>query len=530
MVKRSSKHRNTIPISFSLSQGENLADSNHAIGDNEAARLYNFIYRVGSKIPIVRPAIRQVTVTNDFSTPITTLHTYVKDASTSYLIAVSGDNLYYLSGTTWTLISALESGSEPQMITFNGSLLVADGNSGGIGKWTGAAWSRIAGSPEATAIIEHENRVCANNANATGLDEVDFSKVEDETGWTYTAGGGAVRIRAGYGDGLLVNSLSSMFGNVIVSKTSIQYSGKGARMMYRVATGDSAYDAASAQTWKAEELFPMTSAFTNRCMITADNNTYYLADEGFCEIVATDRYADLSNRQIGAKVNRALELRVVPNYWGLYWIPLWGCVAIFQKENREAHLYWPWLTDPSGYRTGGFSRIGMSTVIWHAITQFDDKIYLAGSDGYLYQIGTDNQYQDTPAGVATTIAADWESKNFDFGYEGLVKRCETLYEPLTDGTLTIKYRNNEASTDVTAVNAAAFETSDIDLYEWTDDFGGLSTDLATYPEQDLVKIQLRPKKNITRAKYRSGNLSIIGEVSGRIGLTGQRGTVALVGE
>ena len=540
MPKRSTKHRNIIPLSIRLSAGENLADPNHSIADNESPKMYNYIYRVNSNVPVVRPAIRCVTaLAQKLTNPIIALHWYIKNASTSYLMCVSGDTLYYLnSSTEWVSVNAIEAGSKPVMVDFNGLLILADGNSSGLAKWDGTTFSRIAGSPEATVVIVHNNRLVCNNNNATGLDEVDFSKVEDEATWTYTQAGGAVKVRADYGSGLKVNGLASFYDNVIVSKFSATSAAgkRGANHLFRINTSGFPYDMIAdgvtyEQSWTIEPLFLNTGARNERCLLQADNNVYFLADEGFSEIATTDRHGDLSNRQIGAKVNRALEQRISPDYWGLAYVPTWGCIAIMQKENRDVHVYFPWLTDGNGIRTGGFTRIGMGTNVWSAICQADDDIYLGGSDGYLYKIGHEGNYQDL---VGPTTATDYEaiaqSKNFDWGYEGIVKRSELLYEPLSTGTVYLEYRDNDSDT-ITAAGNASYINEDEDLYTFTDDLGGLSIDLDTYPDQDLVKITSKALKLSSRAKKRSANCTFQVRTSqGRIGLTAIRAAVALVGE
>jgi len=607
MPRHSTRHPGrTVPIDIRFSLGANQAEPNHSISDQESPRLHNFIYRINTDVPIVRPAIRvALALAQKLGGPIVALHYYVVNASTAYVVCAANNKLYYLSTTdTWTEIGDITADVEPTMITFNGKLLVADNADAGLRSWDGTTYGYVTGSPgNPTIVIEHNNRVVCNSLASGYLDAVCFSKVEDETGWTYTSVGGAVLVRAGYKDGLEVRGLASgPYDDVVVSKRSITGTTSRARKTYRIQTSDDAYSGTS-QQWAVEPLFPTTGAKNEKCLISADDTIYYLSDEGFSRLESTAAYGDLVNRRVGARITSVLEEKVIPRYYGLVYVPEWGTIAIFQKDNAEAYLYHPWLKDRNEETTGGWTSIGLGSIRWSALCQADNVIYLGGSDGMLYKIGNETQPEDalvfsthvcTINAAAKTITADsgspfslhgfkrggkvsiygsgagndgtytiaalsntvitvsealttnetsialyfnspidteWLTKNFDFGHEGLVKRAEIYYEPITDGSIILSYRCNESATIRTAGTETITTTgTSQDLYDATDDLGGLSTDIAAYPDQDLVQLAEKGRKFISRVKVRLPNITFRGIGTGRFILSRVRADIAVLGE
>lgn len=509
-----------IPISLRLSGGINLTDPNNIIADNECPQLHNFIYRVNSDRPVVRPALKcAVAIGEKFTTPIVKLHWYVKDASNQYLIGVSNDDVHYLDGSNeWQKIADITASAVPSFITFNGKLLCADGS--GIYSWDGTTWATVTTAIKPSILWEHSNRVVANDTQATGLDAVNFSAPEDETAWTFTAVGGAVQIRAGYKDGLAVNGFASFGDNLIVSKTSLK--GDRRRIM-RVQTGDSAYNAEDETAWHVAPLLENTGSDDIHLMLSADGSVYFQSQEGFRSIEGTDRYGDLISQKVGAKIRPLFGGGDLLDIDMMAYIPKMNAVFIFPNSSNVFYAYFPWL--------GAFTTLGMGDVEFEDAVQAGDDIYLAGDNGYIYTFGDDYLASDTTAPSTTaTIEAVAITKTVDFGVEGLLKKTDILLEPVSAGTLNLSVKKNGASTwqELGAYTLLAGSKS-TDFFLFVDDFGGLSTSLSSHPEQDLVAKANEPSVYTKFSRYRAPNMAIRLFVEGRCGISSIDASVAVVG-
>ena len=516
-----SKSRAITPITLNLSGGINLADPAHRIADNQSPMMYNWLYRPNSLFPIVRPSIRcAVAVGEKFSTPIVKLFYYVKDSSNQYLMCVSNDDLHYLDGSSqWQKVADLAAGAVPSMITFNGLLLLADGT--GIYSWDGTTWATVTTAIQPSVLFAHGNRVVANDTQATGLDAVCFSAVEDETGWTFTSVGGAVLVRAGYKDGLKVNGFAEFGSDLLVSKSS-QADG-GVYALYRVSTLGDPYDGSGNQEWGAFSLPTNTGAEDEHLMVMGNGVPYLHSKEGFRVISGTDNYGDLFSVSVGTKIRPMFggaDMKVMNM---MAFIPKMGTVLLFPESGSEFYAYHPW--------NEAFTTLGMAEVNFLDSCQAGDDIYLAGDNGYIYTFGSDYYASDLTAPATTAdILSAMRTKNLVFGAEGLHKRSEVFIEPITSGTLSFGVMKSSDSNptelkSLTLVPGA----NEQDFYIFTDDFGGLSTDLATYPEQDLVAASNSAYTEKIFQKYRGENMTFSITTEGRCGVAEIRSLIATVG-
>lgn len=179
MAYKSSKHRNVTQLTLTFNGGLNAAQSGTNIGDNQLQICSNFVYANNQDFPTVRNGVvlnGVAPITEDGeNVPIDKLHYYVKDASTSWLVAAIGGNLYWLDGSSWSLIGALNSvGVIPCMLTYGGKLIVADGGTS-LKYWDGTTFSTISGSPQyATALAEIGGRLVSNSKGTGEWDGVFF--------------------------------------------------------------------------------------------------------------------------------------------------------------------------------------------------------------------------------------------------------------------------------------------------------------------------------------------------------------------
>lgn len=313
-------------IEMKVDGGLNLSVHPSDIGDNELSTAYNVVYEPSSGVMRTRDGITAVGL--PLADPITVLYPFTRKEGESWLIAVSGKKLWRMSvpqktlvtkdgerlvdkdgnvlvsndGSTeplhWIEIGPVET-RRPSMISFNGKLLVADGSTSGILSWDGTTLSRIAKSPQATALYTIKNRVVANSAKDGELDAVWMSKTEDETGWDATSSGGALGLRAGYGDGMVVNGFSSISSLLLVSKTATVDGKVTAKQFHGIETGGG-----DASQWSAREVSTNNAAIGPNALVSWGQNALYIDSEGVESMVPVNAYGDVQNDPVvGAKIN-----------------------------------------------------------------------------------------------------------------------------------------------------------------------------------------------------------------------------------
>lgn len=365
--------RSEVPIIMQPTGGWNAALHPSQIADNELSQAYNVVYDPSTGKLTTRRGLA-VASSTALGDPITLLYSYVRKDSEGYLMGVAAGKLYHYDFSTdaWVLVDTLDSTDTPTMTTFNGKLIVADGAFGGLLAWDGSNVDRVEGSPQATIVFSARGRLVCNMVD--DLDAVYMSAPEDETNWDTTSGG-AVSIRAGFGDGMKVNGFAMVSGSLIVSKLARSDGAVVAKKLWRVNM------AASAASWVADDLSLSNAAIGPHCITGFGNNVYYIDSEGFEALAPTQAYGDIGTDPIiGSKVNAVL-----------------GQYASLSDEPRMVKLpsmaaVWTLLTRTGAWSQiytysplGGFTEVNFATDIY-AVAEFGGKVYLAGESGYLYTL------------------------------------------------------------------------------------------------------------------------------------------------
>ena len=411
MARKKYKNETIVPVTLYLNKGLNYSQSAANIDDNELTRSTNIIYDPETDKPVTRLGTDCVTAdTCDGINPILKIHPYLKDASNSWLVGACNGNLYYLDDDAWVLIGALNDGTTvPSFLTFNTKCLVADGGAD-IKTWDGTTYGTIADSPQASCLAEAGNRVIANATDEP--DSVYLSGPEDQTDWD-TVSGNAIGLKVGYGDGLNVNGFAVKGDDIIVSKIGL--GGKGGKKIYRINISDP-----TPANWKSELLSSNNAFQSAHTSVQAFNDVFFADDNGFKSLRGVQEYGDLAIDPTGRKINQVWssgdcdEVAYLPKYNAI-WISIASRVFCYYHWNQ------------------GFTDLFFAQGRIRSMCQYNDNIYLAGHNGYLYKIGTAATDETEPS-TTTAITGVIKTKTFTATGDLLLKRLRILFSPKATGT------------------------------------------------------------------------------------------------
>ena len=415
MARKSKKHKEVVSVEIMLDGGLDKSEDERNIPDNAMTKCYNHIYDIGTKHLHARPGLEYVTNAIDPSgtlSEIKAMHFYVKDATDSWLVAAGDGNLYQmhftvLEGSTpkWTLIGALtDANVYPSFLTFNGILLIADGHTS-IRTWNGTTYGDLSSdsAPPATVLFEINNRVVANSK--TDLDAVWFSGPEDETDWD-TGSGSAEVVRAGFGDGLLVNGFASMRDLLVVSK--VGQASSPTKKMWSIDTSG------TPDNWYANYL-SHTNAATNHSSITNMlNNVIFNDNNGVHNLQSIIEYGDINmDTKFGYRINREIStfdcLRTK-------FITQYAAVWMLFQGNKRIFAYHPHIGD-----NGAFTELGFS-VKMADVEEAGENVFIASTTGYLYKLNRSIKTDELTSGNYTNIATEIRTKLFTFsGNKGILR-------------------------------------------------------------------------------------------------------------
>lgn len=419
MPKKSAKQQNIQTISLHLNGGLNYADAPANIGDNELTRALNIIYNAQSGTPETRPGTSCcMSAACSGTSPILAGYYYEKSASTKYHVAACGGKLWYRSGTglaSWTEIGSLnDSTTVPSFLTFNAKLLIADGGTN-IKTWDGTTYSALSDGLTATSITTIKNRVVVNSTGSPDL--VTMSGPNDETKWN-TSTEGAVGIRVGFGDNMVVKGFAVMGDDLIVAKT-----GDSNKRLYRVNVAD-----ATETNWYAKKLSDNNSAQNGHCLATAFNNCYFVDSNGFKTLKGVTEYGDLQIDAVGNKINALVGSSACDQ---VVYIPQYSSVW-FLLANRI--FCYNMLVDKDGNIQDAFTEMIFGFGRVRFVYQAGAYVYLCGNDGYLYKL--DDSVATDASGASTTASYQSiiTSKEFSFLSEGILRKTQLYLNPLKTGT------------------------------------------------------------------------------------------------
>lgn len=516
-------------LSFGVDGGLNLSVAPSRIKDNELAAAYNVVYAPSSGEMQTRQGITAVgTALPD---PINLLFAFTRKTGESWLVCISGKKLYKISipqailvssdgftltdslgnilvinGDDWEQVTTVEI-DNPAMIAFNGRLLIGDGSASGILAWDGTTVARIAGSPQATALFEINNRVVANSTADGELDAVYFSAAEDETAWT--SEGGSIGIRAGYGDGMAVNGFASISSLLVVSKSADIEGYTTAKKLFGIETGG------SPDQWYAKDVSKSNAAIGPHCIVGMQQSVFYIDSEGFEGLQPTLAYGDVaSDPVVGAKVNSRLS-RLLSGYDSARMCisPNQSSLFIFFPDQQAVFVY--------SMLARQFTELDFNTKINHAV-DWGDSTFFAGENGHLYVLnGGGHDFLD--GATQTDFTSVVRFKLVEAPNRATLTKSWLRVSFLAEGTLYLEgYDGN--GTNKKILDIFPLETPSVgnqELYSATTDLADANGDLAGETEKRFI--------SYSRMYFRGLMFQIRAGNGGRVGISGIDANIKGVG-
>jgi len=513
---RSSKHSALSQIKLHLNGGLNYAASPSSIADNEVVLATNMIYDPSTDVLITRPGTSCVAASQAISIqllteggdrivtedseplggseghPILSIYYYEKSRSVAYLVCAYNGKLYYLSGSAWEEIGALtDTTTVPSFLTFNSKLLIADGGDT-IRTWDGTTYTTIATSPKATALKMIKNRVVANATNEP--DSVYLSKPNDETDWN--TAGTAVGLKAGFGDNLAVNGFAVFGDDLIISKK-----GNALKKIYRVNVADT-----TITNWYVQELSSNNCAQNPQSITEAWNNVFFVDSNGFKSLKGVQQYGDLQVDAIGRKINQLFASQTSCDF--VTYIPKYNTIWFGMGERIFCY------TERHGYDSSGssvaipaFTNLLFNQGRIRAVCQAGDTIYLAGDDGYLYQLD-ETLATDSDGSTTEDFKSSVRTKTITTGADLILRKLQVYLKPKVAGLASLNVVSQDS---VIQMKAISLPNDGTYLYDATT----YLADATTYLNDEGVV----PWTETTRNRVRNIEMAFeLNVSSGRVGV------------
>lgn len=417
MAKRATKASQILPIDWVPSGGIDLSRPPAQIEDNSLQSAINFFYDPNSQgVLITRPGLTCITA-DALDDPIRQLHNYVINASTSYIIAVSGNKVKKLNsaGTGWDDIFTLPNSTVvPQFLTFNGKLLIACGDTSGIPYWDGSTTGYLTGSPKATAIVEVVNRVAANASDEP--DAVYLSGPEDENDWELTAPGAAVGFRAGFGDGLNVNGFAVLYDTLVVSKT-----GDARKTLY-------AYNlSGTPNSWEENRqlLSPGNAAVSPLAIQSVGDKVYFIDRNGAKALIPPQLFGAITSDPLyGNKINRELARYTADATSAqIRFVPSLASIFLTVDSPTRGYRCFVYSTTTNAFTEFFFGETSASQML--TVLDADGVVFMAGGSGHLYAFGGGSRDELIP-GSMSEYTGILRSKIYRSSGHGLILRNTIL--------------------------------------------------------------------------------------------------------
>ena len=395
MPVRGRKHQRVTTVQCVPDRGLDLSTSPVAIHANALTRAYNLWYEPRINGLVTRDGLTLADAPA-LSAPVSALHYHVTTDGTGHLLAATAtdtraDALYLLdesgAAPVWRKILDLETtgGDAPGLLSFDGVLLVADGRSGGLMAWDGKNTAAVQGSPaRPTVVATIADRVVCNSLDSP--DAVFFSEPENYEGWSVIAGGAALIIPAGFGEGMTINAMTGLYGMLVVSKSHKDAAGgitqKRLHMISTLGTPDN---------WAGVQLSQTSGAAARGAMAGVADRVYLLDTDGPQSVTPSPggAYGDIAiDPKIGPKIHplisgaarRATQATV---HWVRNLAQLWFIVR--NGGAATVAVYHP-------LQGGGAWTELQFPVAPRALCEVGERVYLAADDGRIYLLaptGTD---------------------------------------------------------------------------------------------------------------------------------------------
>lgn len=488
MAQSSVKQQRITPAVIAFDGGLNLADNPDALADNQMADVLNMFYEEGRTVLATRPGLVHAAGPPPNNAGIVKLHWYEKDVLTGMLVAATSDGKLYkldrgVTPPAWSLITTLDQpGIVPGLVTFHGKLIIADGGAH-LRAYDGQTVSTLAGSPSATMLVEIGGRLAANSAS--DLDGVALSGPYDETDWDVDLGG-AVFLRAGYGDGLRVSGFGVIGQDLIVFK-----SGDSGKRILRLQT------AGPTTGWSLNQLSKNLTAYSGHSVEFVGNNLIFAGPGGIMDLAGVQQYGDIQVGGAGRPINPALNGKRVAE---LRFLPKLAVMLAFIEGDSQVLVFHP--------HNQAWTRLDFQGLFLSSACQAGENVYLAGQNGRLYRLGLGESRDELSAGQFSEIRGLARSKVFTTPSEMILRKTRLDFEAVTPGQGKLQAFGSD-------------QVSPLPLYAWSANPGlgklfEATSKLsgATQPLGASAETQ-----NVSRARFRDAAMSFqVTTTSGRIRL------------
>lgn len=488
MAKVSVKQQNISPAVIAFDGGLNLADNPDALADNQLSDASNMFYPDGRTILTTRPGLVHAAGPPSGGAGIVKLHWFEKDALTGMLVAATSDGkLHRLDESgqspTWKQLAELDQADMvPSLATFHGKLIIADGGPH-LRCFDGETLSTLAGSPSATAVVEIGGRLAANSAQ--DMDGVALSGPYDETDWNIDQGG-AVFLRAGYGDGLRVTGFGVIGQDLIVFK-----SGDSGKRIMRLQT------AGASSNWSLSQLSKNLTAHSGHAVEFVGNDLLFAGTGGIMNLAGVQQYGDIQVGGAGYPVNPALNGKNVAE---MRLMPKLGVMLAFIEGDSQVLVYHP--------HNQAWTRFDFQGLFLASACQAGERVFLAGQNGRLYRLGLGESRDETAPGQFADIKGLARTRVFTSQGEMVLRSSRLNFEALTPGQGRLQALGSD-------------QVSPVTLLSWTANPGLGKLSDATAPLADASQPlgTSAETRNVSRTRFRDAALSFqITTSSGRVRL------------
>jgi len=411
MAKSSVKQQGVTQAAIAFDGGLNLTDNPDVLPDNQLADVVNMFYEEARTVLTTRPGLVHAAEPPPGGGAVVALHWFERDTLAGMLIAATSDGkLYRLDQPAgWVHLADLaQPGLSPSLATFHGKLIIADGGPH-LRAWDGEELATLAGSPSATAVVEIGGRLAANSAQ--DLDGVALCGPYDETDWDIDQGG-AVFLRAGYGDGLRVIGFGVIGQDLVVFKA-----GDSGKRIMRLQT------AGASSSWSLSQLSRNVTANGPRAVEFVGNNLLFAGQGGIMDLAGVQQYGDIQVGGAGRPVNPALNGKNVAE---MRFLPRLGVMLAFVEGDSQVLVYHP--------HNQAWTRLDFQGLFLSSACQAGDNVYLAGHNGHLYRLGMGESRDEVAPGQFAEIRGLARSKVFTAQGEMVLRKTRLNSEAITPGT------------------------------------------------------------------------------------------------
>jgi hypothetical protein len=281
------------PVNFNqMDGGVNYSLPQNLIPNNDLTGALNFFYDPLTGQPMTKDGVTAYSSGNLGTNPFGLFYSSILDM----ILVASGTNglLYRMPGVTTgevqaiNIIGSLNGSARPHFLDFNGKVLVASG--GTLQSTDGNTMSDVAGAPVSYKIMAKDGRV-VSAGNPSFPHRLSLCAPGDETDWDTSTGDGLqFDIELNVGEG--ITDFNVFVNDIVIFK------GPEQRGIYRLIVPDGDYSLAYV---KQDSV--ISSSINWHTSLNANNNLYFVDNNGWKSLKGVQNYGDIEQDPIGAKIN-----------------------------------------------------------------------------------------------------------------------------------------------------------------------------------------------------------------------------------